>query len=158
MHTPSINSHLRYRFKLWSTYEQHTPRSFALFSRAGVNEWGRESGRDWDGDWEREWDAKGKESRSREEKTKPEVKCNWWKKEKNHEMLKCLLITRKSKFNDADRIEVDCRVILVNALMPCDAFKELVHTHTHRTVNREQNTIIAHMRRVSDRASEWSRD
>lgn len=39
-------------------------------------------------------------------------------------MLKCLLITRKSKFNDADRIEVDCRVLLVNALMPCDAFKE----------------------------------
>lgn len=24
----------------------------------------------------------------------------------------------------ADRIEVDCRVILVNVLMPCDAFKE----------------------------------
>lgn len=39
-------------------------------------------------------------------------------------MLKCLLITRKSKFNDTDRIEVECQVILVNVLMPCDAFKE----------------------------------
>lgn len=44
-------------------------------------------------------------------------------------MLKYLLITRKSKFNDTDRIEVECQVILVNVLMPCDAFKE---THTYK--------------------------
>lgn len=47
-------------------------------------------------------------------------------------MLKYLLITRKSKFNDTDRIEVECRVILVNVLMPCDAFKE-AYTHSAHT-------------------------
>lgn len=46
------------------------------------------------------------------------------------EMLKCLLITRKSKFNDTDRIEVECQVLLVNVLMPYDAFKE-AYTHIH---------------------------